>query len=993
MKKKSLKYFLFSFKIICVNILLLSSINVFAQNKTVTGSVIDEKTGDGIPNVSVKVQGSSKGTSTDSRGSFSLQAKEGDKLDISSVGYKSTSVEVDLTAPMQIKLTVTNQQLTDVVVVGYGTKKRSDLTGAVSSVSKERLSQLPVTNALQAIQGSVTGVTITQSSSVPGSSSSALVRGAGSLAATTEPFIVVDGVPFIGGSLNDINPSDIASIDILKDVSSTAVYGTRGANGVILITTKKGRTGKASITYNVYAGVEGISHKVEPMNGAQYVQKYADWKAQAANTSTAILPNAFEQVNYANNATTDWLDQVTRGGNIQNHTLSISGGSKDVRYYVSGDYLKQNGVIRGYQYNRASIRTNVDATVTSFLNMGINVALTGNNYDGGRANLTAATQTSPYGTFKNAAGDYEIYPMFGELLYTNPMLGLNTTRKERTKNIAANIYAELSPGIKGLKFKTTVALNYVPTLFQTYVGRKANSPIGNAQIVNSETNYWLIDNLLTYEKSFDKHRLDFTALYSAEETRFNRDSTFAANFINDVIEFNNLGAASITAAGSFTSKQTRLSQMLRVNYGYDSRYLLTLTARRDGASVFGSNTSKYAWFPSVALAWNANKEKFLEKATWLNNLKLRFSYGLAGNQGIAPYGSITSFGTTAVPYNGLSTVGLITNVLGNNNLTWESTIGSNFGIDFSILKNKISGSIETYSTKSKDLLVYRSLPTITGYTRVLDNLGVVSNKGIELSLKTQNLTIKDFRWETSINFSSNKNKIVELYGDGKDDIGNRWFIGKPISVVYDYKLAGIWQVGESPANVDPTAKPGDLKFEDLDGSKTITADDRMILGQSAPKWIGGLTNTFHYKNFHLNVFIQTVQGVTRNNSSLDFRDLGGRQNLPAEVGYWTSANASNTRPSLTYNNSRLYGYASDASYTRLKDVTLSYVAGKKLLEKTKLGGITFYMSGRNLGTWTKWVGWDPEADFDRTPAGTTVNANNTYPVVRTIIFGANFNLR
>jgi TonB-linked SusC/RagA family outer membrane protein len=992
MKKKSLKYFLFSVKIICVNILLFTSINVFAQNKTVTGSVIDEKTGDGIANVSVKVQGSNKGTSTDSRGTFSLIAKDGDKLDISSVGYKSTSVVVDLNEAMQIKLTVTNQQLTDVVVVGYGTKKRSDLTGAVSSVSKERLSQLPVTNALQAIQGSVTGVTITQGSSVPGASSSALVRGAGSLAATTEPFIVVDGVPFIGGSLNDINPSDIASIDILKDVSSTAVYGTRGANGVILITTKKGRTGKASITYNVYAGVEGISHKVEPMNGAQYVQKYADWKAQTPNSGTAILPNAFERDNYASNTTTNWLDNVTRAGNIQNHTLSVSGGSKDVRYYVSGDYLKQNGVVRGYQYNRASIRSNVDATVTSFLNMGINLALTSNNYDGGRASLTAATQTSPYGTYKNAAGDYEIFPMFGELLYTNPMLGLNTTRKERTKNIAANIYAELSPGIKGLKFKTTVALNYVPTLFQTYVGRNANSAIGNAQIVNSETNYWLIDNLLTYEKSFDKHRLDFTALYSAEETKYNRDSTFAANFINDAIEFNNLGAATITAAGSFTSKQTRLSQMLRVNYGYDSRYLLTLTARRDGASVFGRNASKYAWFPSVALAWNASKEKFLENATWLNNLKLRFSYGLAGNQGIAPYGSITRFGTTAIPYNGLSTVGLVNNVLGNDNLTWESTYGSNFGIDFSILKNKISGSIETYSSKSKDLLVDRSLPTITGYTKVLDNLGVVSNKGIEVSLKTQNLTIKNFRWETSINFSSNRNRIVELYGDGKDDVGNRWFIGKPISVVYDYKLAGIWQVGESPANVDPLAKPGDLKFEDINGSKSITDADRTILGQSAPKWIGGLTNTFHYKNFHLNIFIQTVQGVTRNNSSLDFRDLAGRQNLPAEIGYWTSANANNTRPSLTYNNSRLYGYASDASYTRLKDVTLSYVAGKKLLEKTKLGGITFYMSGRNLATWTKWIGWDPEADFDRAP-GAAVNANNTYPVTRTIIFGANINLR
>jgi TonB-linked SusC/RagA family outer membrane protein len=984
--------YLLRMKCFFIMLLILSS-SAFAQNKTVSGTVVNSETSEPVSNASVRVKGTSKGVNTDSKGVFTLNVPDGSILEISSVGFKAIEVAVDFAAPMQIKLAVANQQLTDVVVVGYGTKKRSDITGSVTSVSKERLSQLPVTNALQAIQGSVSGVTITQGSSVPGASSSALVRGAGSLAATTEPFIVVDGVPFVGGSLNDINPSDIASIDILKDVSSTAIYGTRGANGVILITTKKGRTGKAAISYNTYAGTEGFANTVQPMSAQQYAQKYADWKTQAGVVNTFAVPNAFEQANYTAGTTTNWLDKISQRGLIQNHTLSIMGGNKDVKYYISGDYLKQKGVVKWYQFNRYSIRSNIDATITNYLTAGVNLSFTNNNYDGGRASLTAASQTSPYGSFAKADGNYEIYPMFGELLYTNPMLGLTTTRNDRSKNIAANVFAELTPTfIKGLKYKLSVATNYVPTLFQSYVGRPANNLIGTAQVDNSELKSWIVDNLLTYEKNFGKNHVDVTALYSAEERKFNSTSTIASGFINDILEFNNLSAATTTSARSNAWKLNNNSQMLRLNYTYDSRYLVTATARRDGSSVFGSNTSKFATFPSVALGWNVSKEKFMENVKLINNLKLRFSYGLAGNQGIQPYGTISTFGTTNSPYNGLSSVGLIADVIGNNNLTWESTYGSNFGIDFAVLQNKITGSIETYSTKSRDLLIYRSIPTITGYNRVLDNLGLVSNKGVEISIKSQNLSVKGFRWETQLNFSSNKNKIVELYGDGKDDIGNRWFIGKPISLVYDYRLQGIWQTGETPANQDPTAKPGDLKFEDANGSKTITADDKVILGQTAPKWIGGITNTFHYKNLHLNIFIQTVQGVTKNNSLKDFRDLAGRQNLPAELSYWTSANGNTTRPSLTYNNSRLYGYASDASYTRVKDVTLSYGLPKNLVDKLKIGGATFYVSGRNLITWTKWVGWDPEADFDRAP-GAAVNGNNSYPLVRSVIFGANITLR
>ncbi|MEY2812272.1 MAG: hypothetical protein RLZZ390_105 [Bacteroidota bacterium] len=974
-------------------LVLLTVFTAQAQNKTVTGTVVNNASGEPVAGVSVKAKGSDRGTMTDAKGEFTLSVPENAILELTSVGYKSLEVAPDFSKPMQIKIAVVNQTLDDVVVVGYGSRKRSDVTGSVASVGKERLSQLPVTNPLQAVQGAVAGVTITQGSSVPGSTPKAQVRGANSISASTDPFVVVDGVPF-AGSFNDINPADIASIDILKDVSSVAVYGTRGANGVILVTTKRGRTGKASISYNAYTGVEGFANTIKPMGPQEYVQRFNDWKAQSGSTSTNVLPNTFEQANYAAGITTDWMEKIKQQGNIQNHTLSVSGGNKDVKYYVSGDYLKQNGVIKGYQFQRASIRSNVDATITDYLNVGVNLFFNSNNSDGGRASLTAASQLSPYGTYLRSNGDYEVFPMFPELLYTNAMLGLTTQRQERSTNMNINTYAELKPTfIKGLKFRVNAAYTYLPTVFRRYEGRAAGNLIGLAQVDNAETKNWIVENILTYEKSWGKHKADATALYSAQENRFFSSSVIGTGFINDILQFNNISSASNISGTSLAYKTNLLSQMFRLNYSYDSRYLFTATARRDGFSAFGSNTNKYGLFPSFALAWNLSNENFMKNVEVVNNLKLRFSYGLSGNQSVNPGQTQSTFATVRMPYNGLSTVGVLANVLGNNDLTWESTYGSNLGLDFAIFDNKISGSVEYYNTKTKDLLLFRSIPVITGFNKVWDNLGKLANTGIEISLRTQNVNGKNFKWETSLNFSSNRNRIVQLYGDGKDDVGNQWFIGHPLGVVFDYKLTGIWQKGESPANQDPIAKPGDLKFKDLNGSKTITADDRMILGQTAPKWIGGITNTFHYKNFHLNIFIQTVNGVTKNNPLLDFRDLAGRQNLPAGLGYWTEGNASNTRPSLTYNNSRLYGYNGDASFTRLKDVTLSFVVPKNISDRLKIGGATLYASGRNLITWTNWFGWDPEEDYNRAPAGTAVNTNNSYPLVRTIVFGANITLR
>lgn len=954
--------------------------------------VVTDESGETLIGATVQVKGTNAGTVTDVDGSYELEVAGKDAILVFSyTGYTDLEIVVGEQTTINVVMK-SGVQLDEIVVVGYGVQKKSDVTGSVTSVPKQRLSELPVTNVLQSVQGAVAGVNITQGSSVPGSGNSALVRGVNSISASTGPFIVLDGMPFstTGGSINDINPNDIESIEILKDASAVAIYGTRGANGVILITTKKGKSGKPVIKLNTYAGTENFANTVQPMGPDEYVQKYADWKVQAGSADQNPLPNASEQANLAAGNSTDWLDQVSQNGNIQNHNLSISGGGDNVRYYISGDYLKQNGVVKGYQFNRASLRSNIDATITDFLDAGLNVFLTSNNYDGGRADLRLAGQVSPYGDLRSANGNLAIYPMAPELLYLNPLLGTLTTRNERSQNVNTNAFLTFKPGfLPGFSYKINGAYSYVPTQFQSYIGRSAGDQLGTAKVANSETKNWIVENIFTYAKDFGAHNIGLTGLYSAQKTNFFSSETNASGFINDVLEFNNLGTAASVSGLSDSYKSTLLSQMLRVNYSYDSRYLLTVTARRDGYSAFGGNTSKYGVFPSVALGWNIGNESFMAGSSAISGLKFRVSYGLSGNQAIEPNATLSTSSTVRLPFNGISTVGVLGSVLGNPDLTWESTRGTNVGIDFDLYRGKIAGSVEAYATKTEDLLLFRAIPEITGFNRVLDNLGVVKNRGVELTLNTKNYTKGGFRWESGLNFSANKNEIVDLYGDKKDDIGNRWFIGQPVNVVYDYNQTGIWQTAEDASSQDPTAKPGDIKFADTNGDGAITPADRVVLGQVNPKWMGGLTNTFHYNSFHLTIFIQTVQGITKNNPLVDYRDLAGRENLPGGLGYWTAQNGNNDRPSLSFINARLYNYPEDASFTRLKDVTLSWVASESVLGKIGLGGLTIYASGRNLATWTKWYGWDPELNFNR-----DLGANqNNYPLVKTFIVGANVTLK
>lgn len=979
------------------------------QQKSVSGKVTDYS-GTPLPGVTVVIKGTTQGTITDKDGNYNLtRVPDNATLVFSFVGMRMQEVNVEGKATLNVKMEEETIGIEEVVAVGYGVQKKSDVTGSVTSVSKDRLSgKLPVANAMQAIQGAAAGITITQSSSIPGDEPSTLVRGQNSINADTSPYIVVDGIPIskAGGTINDVNPNDIASIEILKDASAVAIYGTNGANGVILITTKRGSSEKPTIQYSAYIGFDEIAHELTPRNGEQYVQKYADFIVQHPEEASGYaVPNLYEVDNYEAGTETDWIDVVSRTGLIQNHNISVSGGANNVKYFVSGDYLDQTGVLEGYEYKRYSFRTNVDVNVSKYLTFGTNSYITAHNRDGGRVNLLMASAMSPYSSVYDDDGELLIYPMYPEELLTNPLLNKTTDHERRQFNVNINGYAEIDfeqiwKPLAGLKYKLNAGYTYRPEREASYSGEAANDLTGTGKIEHKDTQSYTIENIVTYARDIQKHHFDLTGLYSSQWRKYKYTLAQAEDFINDNLGFNDLGSGATATVDSKAERYSAVSQMGRLNYSYDSRYLFTFTVRRDGSSVFGSNTSKYGVFPSAALGWNIHNEEFMSgTSNWLNNLKLRLSYGKSGNEAIDVYQTISTLASRKVVFNGAGVTALTPDVLGNADLEWETTKSFNVGIDFGLFKNRLTGTIDTYKAKTSGILLERNLPDITGYPNVYANIGETENRGIELTLNSRNIDIKDFTWQTGLVFSWNKNKIKDLYGDGQDDTGNKWFIGHPIGVIYDYVKEGIWQEEEiengDHLTVDPTAKAGYYKLKDRDDSKSINADgDKAIQGQTSPKWTGGLTNTFTYKNLSLSVFIQTVQGAKKYNNDLNYADEAGRRNTPKEVGYWTPENKSNEWRSLDKNsNPHGYGNPRKANYTRLKDITLSYTFNKQLTDKLRIGGLSMYLSGRNLYTWTDWIGWDPEARmYQRGHSDDFGNSDDNYPNVRSYVFGINLTL-
>ena len=974
------------------------------QAGVVKGQVTD-KNGDGVIGATVKVKDAATGTVTDYDGNFSLNVQKSGTLVISYIGYLTKEVAFTPGQTLNISIEEDATALDEVVVVGYGVQKKSDVTGSVTSINKDRLSKLPVTNVLQAVQGAAAGVTITQGSSIPGDAPTALVRGRNSINAGTGPYIVVDGIPISksGGSLNDINPNDIESMEILKDASATAIYGTNGANGVILITTKHGKDGKPTVSYNAYVGVEDFAKKLDYCNGAQITQRYKDYVAQNPGETmyNDYVKNANEAEAQAAGKETDWLyDMISQTGIITDHNITVNGGAEKIKYFISGDYMSQKGVLKGFNYKRYSLRMNIDADVTDYLKIGTNSYIVSHNRDGGRVNFLMAEAMSPYGKVYDENGNYEQYPMYSETLFFNPMQYIDQDHERRQWNINLNAYAELNFGniwkpLDGLRYKFNFGYSYVPARENYYNGvEEFNNAGGYGYIWNAETQSRTVENILTYAKDIQKHHFDITLLYASSRKKYHSNSASGSKFINDELSWHNLGGGSTQTAGSYTDLYKTVSQMGRLNYSFDSRYLFTFTVRRDGSSVFGSD-NKYGTFPSVALGWNIANEKFMEKTqSWLNNLKLRLSYGKAGNEAIGVYETLAKMSNNAITMDGATATALNpSSRMGNSSLGWETTKTFNIGIDFGFLNNRINGNIDFYTSKTTDLLLQRNLPKISGYSNVYMNMGETANKGLEITINSKNIVTKNFTWGTSLVWSWNKNEIKDLYGDKKDDLGNRWFIGEPISVIYDYVMEGIWQEDEIAAgkhlNQDPQAQAGDVKLADLDGDGKITPEgDKKIQGQTTPKWTAGLTNTFSYKGLTLSIFIQTAQGHMRNNSLLAMAaDEQGRRNSTTEVGYWTPENKSDEYRSLSKTSNRWgYGFPCKANYARIKDITLSYTFPENILNAIRLSGLTAYISGRNLYTFTSWKGWDPEADI--TQRGWSGYENN-YPMTKSLVFGLN----
>ena len=972
------------------------------QAGVVKGQVTD-KNGDGVIGATVKVKDAQAGTVTDYNGNFSLNVQKAGTLVVSYIGYLTKEIAFTPGQTLNITIEEDATALDEVVVVGYGVQKKSDVTGSVTSINKDRLSKLPVTNVLQAVQGAAAGVTISQGSSIPGDAPSALVRGRNSINAGTGPYIVVDGIPISksGGSLNDINPGDIESMEILKDASATAIYGTNGANGVILITTKHGKEGKPSVSYNGYVGFETFAHKMDFCDGQQITQRYKDYVAQNPGETmyNDFVKNQNEADAQAAGRETDWLyDMVSQTGIIHDHNVTVNGGAEKIKYFISGDYMSQKGVLKGFNYKRYSMRMNIDADVTDYLRIGTNSYIVSHNRDGGRVNFMMAEAMSPYGKVYEDDGSYCIYPMYTESLFFNPMRDINQDHERRQWNINLNAYAELNFGniwkpLTGLTYKFNFGYSFVPKRENYYNGAEQNDPNGYGYIFNAETQSRTVENILTYAKDIQKHHFDITLLFASSRKKYHDNTATGAKFINDELLWHNLGGGGTQTAKSYTDLYKTVSQMGRLNYSYDSRYLFTFTVRRDGSSVFGAD-NKYGTFPSVALGWNIANEKFMEKADWLNNLKLRLSYGKAGNEAIGVYETLAKMSNAALTMDGQSATALSpSSRMGNSGLGWETTKTFNIGIDFGFLNNRINGNIDFYTSTTTDLLLQRNLPKVSGYSNVYMNMGKTANKGLEITINSKNIVTKDFTWGTNLVWSWNKNEIKDLYGDEKSDIGNRWFIGEPISVIYDYEMVGIWQKDEidrgDHLNWDPQAQPGDVKLRDVNGDGKIDPnDDKTIQGQTTPKWIGGLTNTFTYKNLSLSIFIQTVQGLKRNNSLLGTAsDEMGRRNSTTEVGYWTESNPSNEFRSLSKTSNRWgYGFPCDASFTRIKDVTLSYQFPAQITNALRISALTVYASARNLATFTSWKGWDPEADI--TQRGWRDYENN-YPMTKSYVFGLN----
>ena len=955
------------------NVIVISPFSAQQQNK-LTGTVTDASTNEPIVGAIVSVEGTTIGVQTDVNGHFSLNLpKSNVVIKVAFMGYLSEKVTLKGQTKIDIKLTSDVKRLDEVVVVGYGTVRKRDLTGTVSSMKTEELVKSPAGNVMESVQGKISGVDIIRSSGAAGAGISITVRGNRSINAGNDPLYIVDGIQY--SNIQDVNPNDILSMDILKDASTTAIYGSRGANGVISITTKRGAEGKVKVTAGSYYGITDIAGYPKPMDGTQFANlKRQAYKTNGIWNSTADDPKVFtsatEIAAINANTSTYWPGLILNQGSQQDYVVGVSGGTDKTKVYFSFDYFKEKGLLNNDYSNRYTLRLNIDQTIFNNFKVGLESQLA--YYDQNLRNdniLTVANKVLPYFAPYNADGSLPKYPGNGNQV--NPLMeeisGAYVNQNNITR-LLSTAYAEWKPA-KGLTIRSNLGVVNASTRNGHFEDAntisRALSTGSLSSVANTTQTDLTWENIITYQRKFGDHSLNLMAVTSYLSNRSDNSSASGTGQLLAGQSFYALqnNPSNLAISSNYVGSNME-SGAFRLNYSFKEKYLLTFTGREDGASVLAPK-NRWAFFPSAAAAWRVIDEKFMKGIPVLSELKLRGSYGVAGNSAVKPYQ--TQSGVMLIPYSWNDVTALAYGLqpqIGNANLKWELTTTQNFGVDFGVLKNRISGSIDIYDSKTKDLLYLQQLPTTSGGQSMLNNVGKTRNSGIEVSLKTINIEGKDFTWSSNITYTRNKERIVYL--PTGNDIANSLIIGSPVNSFYDYQKIGIWQTADATTATSFGYKPGDIRVLDVNGDGKITAiADRMVVGSAVPLYSVGFNNDFKYKGFDLNVFVFARIGQTFVSSYALKYEPNGIEN-GAVVDYWTPDNPTNAYPQPDSKISRAalpfattLGYK-DGSFIKIRNITLGYTVPSALAKKLHVTSIRWYASAKNYFTFSKVKDYDPE---------------------------------
>lgn len=971
------------FKIMMVVFFLVVSGSTWAQQRTISGTVTDSD-GLGLPGVTVIEEGTTNGTVTDVNGNYSLAVSESAKnLQFSFVGMKQQLVPLGTSNTYNVSLEAETIGIDEVVAIGYGSMKKSDLTGAVASVQSEDILRASPTQAVQAIQGQVAGVTISKSNARPGASYDVNIRGLNSIDYDNTPLYVIDGV--MGGDMNALNPADIESIDILKDASSTAIYGSRGANGVVIVTTKRGAKGKPRVTYNGYVGVKLPAHLPDMQNAAQFYQ--TGWTdAEINGMSPRYTLTSTEEKMLEDGKSTDWLDLITGPSLQTNHSVSVGGGNESTNYHFSAGYLNEGGSLKETEYERYNIKGSLDSKLNKVVKVGFTANYSYSTQDlGSNEAIRSAYRARPTGVVyyddilnvsENNDEDWNGYACWmgiNDKQVLNPLIESdpeNFQDETRSNTFFGNAYIELTP-LEGLSVKSQISANIYNSRWGQYRGTytKSRKTTRNPQAYYSTDmiSSYTLDNIVTYKKEMGEHNITFSAIQSAYQYRNETMDARVDNLAYESLWYALGTSSTYDMLETNLSEKTLLSYMGRLIYGYkDNRYMLTLTTRWDGASQL-SEGNKWDYFPSAAVAWRISDEPFMENINAVSSAKLRVSFGYVGNSSVDAYATQANLSQTAYDFDGEDAYGYAPSSLADSELKWEKSREFNIGLDFGLFDNRVSSTIELYKRNTVDLIYDEQLPSSTGYTEVTTNVGEVSNKGIEFLLNTVNIKTGRFSWSTSLNFSKNINEIVSL-GNGIDqDISSSLFVGEALESHYYYEYDRLWQADEADEAAVYGLVPGAVKVVDQnnDGeiSSTTGKDDRVIIGSEQPDWIGGITNKFTFDNFDFSFMIYTSQGAMYKNSMLSgtMGEVGrGRYNA-LNLNMWTYENPTGTwYPYGITNTYKAAAQYQDASFVRISDITLGYTLPKSLLDRWGMSYVRVYGQVTNPFIFTDWDGMDPE---------------------------------